>query len=152
MLLKTYWLNALKGEPTECKCWPYFSLSNLLLVIMSCFWNFGTEFRLKEKVYTMLEVTKFHSPASILVFPEDTFYRCPRTCHQWCSCLQGLEYAYCISCKWDKTFPPLKKGVLSMILNCNWWWGSSSGVLRNVKYSFLAITSCSTLSWSDSTC
>ena len=38
-----------------------------------------------------------------------------------------------------------------MTLNSIWWWGSSSGVLRNVEYPFIAITPRSTLSRSGST-
>ena len=33
------------------------------------------------------------------------------------------------------------KGVLSMKLNCIWWWGSSSGDLVSVEYLFIAISS-----------
>ena len=42
--------------------------------------------------------------------------------------------------------------VLCMILNCIWWWGSSSGALGNVEYLFIAITPKSTLTQRGSTC
>ena len=41
-----------------------------------------------------------------------------------------------------KGYSPTKKkeGVLDIILDCIWWWGSSSGDLGSVVYHFLAIT------------
>ena len=47
---------------------------------------------------------------------------------------------------------PQKRGVLSMTLNCIWWWGSSFEDLERVKYRFIAITPRSTLIYSGSTC
>ena len=41
--------------------------------------------------------------------------------------------------------PSSKKGVQGMALNCIWWWGSISGDLVSVDYSFIAITSKFTL-------
>ena len=46
----------------------------------------------------------------------------------------------------------LEVDPLGMILNCIWWWGSNPGVLENMEYLFIAITSRSTLTRSDSTC
>ena len=48
---------------------------------------------------------------------------------------------------WAWTMDPiLQKGVvLSKTLNCIWCWGFSSGYLRNVENSFVAITTRSTL-------
>ena len=43
-----------------------------------------------------------------------------------------------------KDHPPHQKkkkdGVLGMIRNCVWWYGTSSGVLASVKYLFIGIT------------
>ena len=39
-----------------------------------------------------------------------------------------------------------------MKLNCIWWWGSSSGDFESVEYSFIAITSMSTLNQNGNTC
>ena len=44
------------------------------------------------------------------------------------------------------------KGILGMTVNCIWWWGSSSGALRSVKFSFITITPGSTLNRSGSIC
>ena len=44
----------------------------------------------------------------------------------------------------------LKRGILSMTLNCIWWWGSTSGNLESVKYPFITITSRFTLTQSSS--
>ena len=41
--------------------------------------------------------------------------------------------------------------VLDLTLNCIWWWGSSSGELRRVEYSFIVITLMSTLTRSGRT-
>ena len=38
-----------------------------------------------------------------------------------------------------------RMGVLDMTLNCIWWWGSTSGTQRRLKYLFIAITPSSTL-------
>ena len=53
-----------------------------------------------------------------------------------------------------KTSPlsPIKRGVLDIILNCIGWWDSSSGDLRNVKYTLIAITLRFSLARSRSTC
>ena len=50
--------------------------------------------------------------------------------------LPVLEYADVIPFKVLKRLllPEKKRVVLSMTLNCNWWWGSSSGNLGNVEY------------------
>ena len=48
--------------------------------------------------------------------------------------------------------PSQKRGALGMTLNCIWCWGSSSGVPRSVEYSFITITSRSTLTWNGSNC
>ena len=45
-----------------------------------------------------------------------------------------------------------KKGVLDMNLILIWWWGSSSGNLESVKYTFIAITPRFTQIRSASTC
>ena len=39
-----------------------------------------------------------------------------------------------------------KRDVQNMILNCIWWWGSSSGDLGNVEYTFIANATRSTMS------
>ena len=54
-------------------------------------------------------------------------------------CWQGFEYADCIYCRGVRS-PPIKRVVLNMILDSIWWWGSSSGTLESVVYSFIAIT------------
>ena len=48
--------------------------------------------------------------------------------------------------------PPKKGGILGMILDCIWWWGSTPGTLRSVGYFFIAITPRFTLTQSGSTC
>ena len=63
-------------------------------------------------------------------------------------CRQGLEYVDCILCRGD----PRKGRVFSMTLSCIWWSNSSSKDLRNVEYSFTAITPRSTLTRSGRTC
>ena len=45
---------------------------------------------------------------------------------------------------------PLKRGVLSMRINCIWWCSSSSRDLRSVECPFYSITPRSTLTWSGS--
>ena len=42
--------------------------------------------------------------------------------------------------------------VIGMTLNCIWWWSSSLGDWGSVEYTFIAITSRSTLTHSSSTC
>ena len=56
-----------------------------------------------------------------------------------------------------KTFPEVeyfsfKKDALDMILNCIWWWGSSSWDLRSVESHFIAISPRYNLIWSGNTC
>ena len=53
------------------------------------------------------------------------------------SCQWGLEYADWFLCRWLRS--PNQIGV-SWIGYCVWWWGSSSGDLVCVEYSFIAIT------------
>ena len=43
----------------------------------------------------------------------------------------------------------IKRGVLDMTLNCNWWWGSNTRYLRSMKYLFIAINPRFTLTQSD---
>ena len=62
---------------------------------------------------------------------------------------QGLEYTDCISCRVARA-PPEEK-VSWEWLNCNWWWGSSSGDMESEKYTFIAITPGSTLTLSGNT-
>ena len=80
-----------------------------------------------------------------------TYYFCPTQCapFQW-----GWEYADCISSTEVRTLrTPLKKiGVLSITLNCIWWWGSNSGNVEKFENSLIVITPKSTLPWNVSTC
>ena len=65
------------------------------------------------------------------------------------SCLRSSEYAMSLA---EGVRPSPKKGVLDMIPNCTWWWGSNSGNLGNEEYPFIAITLRSTLILTGSTC
>ena len=48
--------------------------------------------------------------------------------------------------------PSDKRNVLNMTPKCIWWWGSSYGAQRKVKYPFIVITPRSTLSQIGSNC
>ena len=61
----------------------------------------------------------------------------------------GLQYTDCIPCS-GVTPPPKQWGVLGMIWSCIWWWGSCSGALGSVEYSFIVITPRFTLTWNHS--
>ena len=62
----------------------------------------------------------------------------------------AVEYTDHISAEGSDLSLPTR--VFDMTLSCIWCWGSSSGALGNVKYSFIAITPRYTLNWSGSTC
>ena len=64
--------------------------------------------------------------------------------------LHSLGKTDCILCRGKtKCLPPKKKRVVvSMGLNCIWWWDSSSGDLGNMEYLFIVIISRSALIWS----
>ena len=64
----------------------------------------------------------------------------------WCR----LKYANCISCR--DVRPPTKRGVMGMILNCIWCWGSSSWTLESMEYFFIVITVKCTLTQTGRTC
>ena len=36
--------------------------------------------------------------------------------------IMGLEYTDCISCRWVRPHPHLKRGAVGITLNCIWWW------------------------------
>ena len=58
----------------------------------------------------------------------------------WNIQLAELRICWLYSCSGVR-LPPEKKGsVLSMTLNCIWWFGSSSGALGSVEYIFISIT------------
>ena len=66
---------------------------------------------------------------------------------------RSLEYANWIPAHPSTPTPtPKKVGILDLILNCIWLLGSSSGDLKSVKYSFIAITPRSTLTKRSSIC
>ena len=58
--------------------------------------------------------------------------------------------------RWWLRFNNIEKNkifsVLGTIVNCLWWWGSSSGDVEIVEYAFITITPMSTLTQSVGTC
>ena len=49
-------------------------------------------------------------------------------------CWQDLEYNDCISCRWLRPTPHThQRGILGVMLNFIWSWGSNSGEQENVK-------------------
>ena len=45
----------------------------------------------------------------------------------------------CLNNIWNINHCSQTSSILGMILNCTWWWGSSSGDLGSVNYTFIAI-------------
>ena len=58
-----------------------------------------------------------------------------------------IDYADCILCRWVRT-PTTKIRALGMTLNCIGLWGFFSEDILGGKYSFIAITSISSIIFS----
>ena len=133
----------------ECLClFIWWRLSALFIhsSIRSIFYEPFNYIKLNQLITLSLSLSLSlsHSNINIYIYIYIYIYICMYVCIsdiQWTDIQtplykRGLKYVNCILCREVRTPPPTKKGVLSMILNCFRWWGSSTGGLGNVMYLF----------------